>query len=214
MKPQKLLASVVLTLVVAGWSAQVTAQSDSSPLLSQRRAAALKKYDKDGDSKLDEAERETMRKAVAVQRLQAARRGFGGFMVPPEILKKYDKDGDGVLDEEESQAAREGMRKQFEDIKRKYDKNGDGDLDASEQEAMQKDAEAGKIEGMPRFFGGPRPPGPGRASGPSREEIIQRMDKNRDGKLSAEELQAVRAELAKLRAEQSKKEPAEKSSPK
>jgi Ca2+-binding EF-hand superfamily protein len=199
MKPQKLLPSVVLTLVVAGWFPVVAAQPDASSQISSRRAAALKKHDKDGDGKLSDAERETMRKAVAAQRLRASRSGFGAFMLPPEVTKKYDKDGDGVLDEEESQAAREGMRKQFEEVRKKYDKNGDGNLDAAESEAMRKDAEAGKIEGVPRFFGGPRPPGFGRPQGPSREMIMQQADKNRDGRLSAEELQTARAELAKQR---------------
>ena len=210
MKANLLLAGISILWMADGVFAQAPDQNNTLSYLQARRAAALKKYDKDGDGKLNEAEREAMRKAVAAQRLQAARRGFAAMMLPPEIVKKYDKDGDGTLDDEESQAAREGIRKQFEEVKKKYDKNGDGNLDPSEQEAMQKDAEAGKIEGMPRFFAGPRPPGVGRPSGPSREEIIQRMDQNRDGRLSAEELQFVRAELAKLRAEQSKKEPAEK----
>jgi Ca2+-binding EF-hand superfamily protein len=184
---------------------RVEAQSEARPTLSPRRAAALKKYDKDGDAKLNEAEREAMRKTVAAQKLQAARRGGMGFMLPPEVVKKYDKDEDGVLDEEESQAAREGMRKQFEEVRKKYDKNGDGNLDAAESEAMRKDAEAGKIAGVPRFFGGgPRPPGFGRPQGPSREVIMQQADKNRDGRLSAEELQAARAELAKQRPNQPK----------
>ena len=164
MKTKTLLANAALLLWLGGWAPSIEAQSDARSSISPRRAAALKKYDKDGDARLSEAEREAMRKAVAGQRLNAARRGFGSFMLPPEVVKKYDKDEDGVLDEEESQAAREGMRKQFEEIRKKYDKNGDGNLDSAESEAMRKDAEAGKIEGMPRSFGGPRPPGFGGSS--------------------------------------------------
>ncbi|MBI2949403.1 MAG: hypothetical protein HYY23_17320 [Verrucomicrobia bacterium] len=208
------LAGTALVLSLGGWTTPVEAQSDARPSLNPRRAAALKKYDKDGNAQLSEAEREAMRKAVAAQRLNAARRGFGSFMLPPEVVKKYDKDEDGVLDEEESQAAREGMRKQFEEVRKKYDKNGDGNLDSAESEAMRKDAEAGKIEGMPRFFGGPRPPGFGRPQGPSREEVMQQADANRDGRLSAEELQAARNELAKHRAEPANPKPASSAQPK
>ncbi|MBM3839071.1 MAG: hypothetical protein FJ398_14105 [Verrucomicrobia bacterium] len=205
MKIKTFLAGTALCLSLGGWATRVEAQSDARPALSPRRAAALKKYDKDGNGKLSESEREAMRKAVAAQKLQAARRGRMGFMLPPEVVKKYDKDEDGTLDEEESQAAREGMRKQFEEVRKKYDKNGDGNLDAAESEAMRKDAEAGKIEGVPRFFGGgPRPPSFGRPQGPSREVIMQQADKNRDGRLSAEELQAARTELAKQRPNQPK----------
>lgn len=214
MKPNLVLAGWLTCLAAACFMPHARAQETLKPYSPERRAAALKKYDKDGDGKLNEAEREAMRKAVAAQRIQAARRGGGSFMVPPEILKKYDKDGDGVLDEEESQAAREGMRKQFEEIRKKYDTNGDGNLDATEMEALQKDAQSGKLDGVPRFFGGPPRSSRNTAVGPSRDEIIQRQDKNHDGRLSAEELQAVRAEIAKQRADQAAKQPPQASPPK
>ncbi len=55
----------------------------------------IKKYDKNGDGKLDQEERAAMQKDRQA-----------------EAIKKYDKNGDGKLDESELQARREDMRKQ------------------------------------------------------------------------------------------------------
>ncbi|MFH1227655.1 MAG: EF-hand domain-containing protein [Planctomycetota bacterium] len=91
------------------------------------RAEMLKKYDKDGDGKLSESEREQMRTDEAAARWA-------------EILKKYDKDGDSKLSESEF----EQMRKDEEatcqaEMLKKYDKDGDGKLSESEREQAMKD---------------------------------------------------------------------------
>ena len=51
----------------------------------------MKKFDKDGDGKLNEEERAEARKTMEARRQEA--------------LKKFDKDGDGKLNEEERKAA-------------------------------------------------------------------------------------------------------------
>ena len=53
------------------------------------RGEALKKYDKNGDGKLDETERAAMKKDREA-----------------EMLKKFDKNGDGKLDDAEKEAAK------------------------------------------------------------------------------------------------------------
>ena len=70
--------------------------------------AVLKKYDKNGDGKLDDSERATMRE---------------------EQLKKYDKNGDGKLDESERAAMREDMKKQA-----KEHKDGDKKAEAAKSD--------------------------------------------------------------------------------
>jgi hypothetical protein len=55
------------------------------------RAQMLEKYDANKDGKLDESERETMRKEREA-----------------EMVKRFDKNGDGKLDDAEREAAREG----------------------------------------------------------------------------------------------------------
>jgi Ca2+-binding EF-hand superfamily protein len=82
----------------------------------------IKKYDKDGDGKLNDDERKAMRDAF--------------------VLRRYDKDGDGKLNDEEKAAAEKG-RKEMEKRREEYakrvkefDKDGDGELSREERRAM------------------------------------------------------------------------------
>lgn len=72
------------------------ADADNKPATRSKfnREAFIKKYDKNGDGKLDQAERDAARK----ERLA-------------EWIKKYDKNGDGKLDDQERNAAREEFQK-------------------------------------------------------------------------------------------------------
>ncbi len=79
--------------------------------------AVLKKYDKNGDGKLDESERAAMH---------------------ADQLKKYDKNGDGKLDESERAAMREDMKKQAKEHK-------DADKKSAHAEGEKK-AEAAKSD--------------------------------------------------------------------
>lgn len=66
-------------------------------------AEVLKKYDKDGDGKLSQEEREAMRKdrQAEFEANRAKQRA--------EFEKRFDKDGDGKLNAEEEAAMREEM---------------------------------------------------------------------------------------------------------
>jgi hypothetical protein len=89
----------------------------------------IKRFDKDGDGKLDASELAEFLRSRAGQGPNAQ----GGPM-RAIIMKLFDKNGDGVLDAEE-RAAAEKFRE--EQIKR-FDKNGDGKLDDTERaEAMK-----------------------------------------------------------------------------
>jgi hypothetical protein len=68
------------------------------------RVDPFKKYDKNGDGKLDDKEKAELQKdREAMRKEQMA-----------QILKKYDKNGNGKLDEDELQARREDLRKEGE----------------------------------------------------------------------------------------------------
>lgn len=73
--------------------------SPASP--APRKSKLLEQYDKNGDGKLDETEREAMRKDREAKRKERE----------AELIKKYDKNGDGKLDEAERQAMRDEYRK-------------------------------------------------------------------------------------------------------
>jgi Ca2+-binding EF-hand superfamily protein len=63
-----------------------------------RRGNLLEKYDKNKNGKLDQDERETLRKDRAAER-----------------TKQFDKNGDGKIDEKEREAARSEFRKRREE---------------------------------------------------------------------------------------------------
>ena len=60
---------------------------------SSKERAYIKKFDKDGDGKLSEEERQSAEKVSKERKLQ--------------YIKQFDRDGDGELNEEERQAASE-----------------------------------------------------------------------------------------------------------
>ncbi len=106
----------------------------------------IAKFDKDGDGKLNEAEREAAKAARG--EMEAARKA--------EMLAKFDSDGNGILSEDEKKAAQEAMQKMMLE---KFDKDGDGKLSEDERAEMRKAA-----PGRP---GGPRgPKGKGEGKGP------------------------------------------------
>jgi hypothetical protein len=67
----------------------------------------LQQYDKNHDGKLDESEKEAMRKDQEAKR--------------KELIAKYDKNGDGKLDESEMAAARADRRKAAEEARKKVE---------------------------------------------------------------------------------------------
>ncbi len=111
----------------------------------------IEKFDKDGDGKLNEEERQAAR-AAGKERMEAKRK---------EMIAKFDKDGDGKLSEEEEQAMREARRKMMME---KFDKDGDGELSDDEKAEMRK--AMGVRPGGPRKVDGKRRPDGGERKRP------------------------------------------------
>lgn len=101
-----LLIAVIVALSVPSLAA---AAPEGKPDAAARKAAMLKKFDKDGDGKLSEEEKAAMKAEMQ------KRRGEGGkgpdAARRAEMMKKFDKDGDGKLSEEERAAMRAEMQK-------------------------------------------------------------------------------------------------------
>lgn len=165
------------------------------------RAELLKRFDKDANGKLSDAERDAMRQERITEKVRQEQSGRRGFRppVPPETVKKFDKDGDGELNDDEMQAVFDDMRKRMEEVTRQYDKNKDGRLDEEEFETVRADIDSGKLTGLPPFFGRGRRGGPfggpRQNPGASRTEILKKSDINNDGKLDENELRAAREAL-------------------
>lgn len=106
----------------------------------------VKQFDKDGDGKLSDEERATMREAHQA-RMEERRK---------EMLEKFDADKDGKLSPEEREKAREARKAEMLE---KFDKDGDGKLSEEERAAMPKPPARPGGPGGPRGKRGPKGPG-------------------------------------------------------
>ena len=84
---------IALTLCVAGLVASAADAEKKDKKSDKVRPRVLEKYDKNANGKLDDDEREAMRKDRRSENAAAA-------------LKKFDKNGDGKLDASEREAAK------------------------------------------------------------------------------------------------------------
>ena len=150
----------------------------------------MRRFDKNGDGQLDEAEKAEMEKRKK------------------EVLEKYDKDGDGQLGPEERKAFMEDRRKELggaeggrpaigpeerQKIIEKFDKDGDGKLNDEERKAA--------FEAHRQRMGGEGPRGPGgpgvRGNPEERKMMMEKFDADGDGKLSDAEREKLREEMKK-----------------
>jgi Ca2+-binding EF-hand superfamily protein len=123
------------------------------------REEMMKKFDKDGDGKLNEEERAAVREEMK-RRKDALLKKFDadgdgklsdaerekirkqlpgkGRKLPPQILAKFDKDGDGELDDEERAVAKKAWEARKEEALEKFDADVDGKLNPEERRAAMK----------------------------------------------------------------------------
>jgi hypothetical protein len=94
----KKMLLMALAISLSGFLSQA-ADGDPKPAAPRtERSELFKKYDKNGDGKLDEGERAALQKDRQ-----------------EEMVKKYDKNGDGKIDDTERQALMEDRKKQREE---------------------------------------------------------------------------------------------------
>ena len=114
------------------------------------REEILKRYDKDGDGQLSEAERQQLRQDHADRRGSGDGKGGPDRQRPrrEEMLKRFDQNGDGELNEDERQAMHEarqerrsgsgGNRPGREEMMNKFDTDGDGELNEEERKSLRE----------------------------------------------------------------------------
>lgn len=125
------------------------------------RAEKISRYDTDGDGKLSETERKVFRKEAFIENIKNR----------PGVMKQIDTDGDGVVSDSEFEKAKE---KRTELIK-KYDKDGDSRLNQEERKVMRTEL----IKDRP--------------------QLIRKFDANNDGKLDDSEIQAMKDKRDEIR---------------
>ena len=98
------------------------------------REEMMKRFDADGDGRLNEAERAALRSEMEKRHSKRPDR--------EKMMKKYDTDGDGQLSEEERSALRADMEKRRgkhpgrKEMMEKFDTDGDGTLSEEERATM------------------------------------------------------------------------------
>ena len=127
------------------------------------RKRVMSAFDANKDSRLKGPEREAANRALASGKF--ARGGGGRTSVRADFMKKYDLDGNGELSDDERNAMREAFRKRS--IER-FDKDGDGKLSEEERQAMRRDRGGMWAAATERWR-------------------LQHFDKDGDGKLSEAE---------------------------
>ena len=130
----------------------------------------LKKFDTDGDGKLNEEERKKVRDEMVSRRSG----------LPPLLAKKFDKDGDGKLSEDERAAFRKEMaskgRKLPPHLMQRFDKDGDGTLSEEERAAAKQEWENRKSTMLEKFDAD----GDGTLNVEERREAIKQARLNRE----------------------------------
>jgi hypothetical protein len=114
-----MLTKLKLALLIAAPLAGAVTYAAAQPDGSGPKAELIQKFDKNGDGKLDDAERADMKAAFAARRAERKK----------EMLARYDTNKDGVLDDAERAAMRDArLTERF----RAMDSNGDGKLSLDE----------------------------------------------------------------------------------
>lgn len=106
---------------------RLSRQLDRHPQ-SERVRRRLRRFDADGDGRLDADERAEAEQFFELKRQEHQRKR-------QEMQRLFDVDGDGALDAEEAEALREHRRREVE---KRFDADGDGMLNEQELEAMRR----------------------------------------------------------------------------
>lgn len=173
MRPTTILATCLALLSTGVFAAE---GGDKRPGLNpEKKAEAVKKFDGDGDGKLNEAERAAAREAFESKReekIAALKEKH------PKAFTHFDKNGDGKLD----QGEREAARKHLAEAKAHHDVDGDGKLSEEERAAAREAMGAKREEHLAKFK-------------EKHPKAFAHFDTNGDGALDPAEREAARAKL-------------------
>ena len=178
---------IAATLFMARAFALNSAAQDTMAPAQAARAAKradelLKRFDKNGDGKLDDDERADAKEIMLKD--QVDRQMSRTTALPPSLepfrtqaLEMFDRNRDGRLDEEERNAAhkyavaRQDDAIDPDDLKNRFDRNGDGRIDADERATIERYLTELRALGSPQI----------------QMELLRQFDQNSDGKIDDNE---------------------------
>lgn len=151
-----------------------------------RAEEMLKRYDKNGDGKIDDDERAEAKEVMMkdqIERQMGRANALPGGLEPfrAQTLELFDKNRDGRLDETERAAAQKFVAIRDEaavnasQLTKQFDKNSDGTIDATEQAAIDNFIRELRTLGTSNV----------------RAELLRMFDRNSDGKIDDEEFVEV-----------------------
>jgi Ca2+-binding EF-hand superfamily protein len=141
-----LLSATLITGTVSAQTEMVPTDDKAAPAAGAgmnhpKRQELLKKYDKNGDGKIDDDELADARAYMRKDGGESATR----MERQKKLLKEFDKNGDGKLDDAERAQAekaiqqfRERAEKRRAEIVKRFDKDGDGELNEAERAEAEK----------------------------------------------------------------------------
>lgn len=158
---------------------------EGKPGFKVAREKIVEKFDTDGDSQLNEAEKEAMKAKM----LQEENKMFRARMASDpkfkaRMLEKLDADKSGDLSDEEINAhLRERLQNRTEEMKKnhqeaisKFDLDGDGVLNEAERSAMKEAKKTEIMENNPEL----------------KRKMLERFDTDKDGTLNEAEKAAMK----------------------
>lgn len=186
--PPSLAATLFLLLTpVASLPAQEMMATTPAAKAARKADELLKRFDKNGDGRLDDDERADAKDVMMqdnldrqMARISAAAPG-GGERFRTQALEMFDRNKDGRLDDDERAEAqkfaeaRRDPATAGEGLIKRFDRNSDGRLDADER--GQAEAFLAEI----RAYGANR----------MRSELLRQFDRNADGKIDDPEMAAL-----------------------
>lgn len=168
---------------------------------------AMKRFDKNGDGRLDDGERAEALEAMKKKggEIQGQLRQF--------MLRRFDADGNGTLDEAERKTAFDEMMKQLEEngpmvkntvlgfLHKRFDADGDGTLDKQELAVAREELTKRIIQGLAVTDAQTKPTDPAarrkRAEAARGQESLDRFDADGSGALGEQERAAAKTDLEK-----------------
>lgn len=188
-----------------------------------RSAELLKRYDKNGDGRIDEDERLAAKEEMLMENIDRQMARLAVTQATPEqlrarVLENFDQNKDGQLDDEERLAAQKFAEDRManpapqtgalrEVLIKRVDKNGNGRIDAEERTALKEffheyGSSRASDSASAKTNADTTAAPPSTAPGPFGAQWLKRFDRNGDGRLDAGERDAaepvLRAELPRI----------------